>query len=593
MKKIKYLLLWIVSLLWIGVSFWTTTPFYFDYFTTDWWINSYNLDNNQTFFPCIYKYYSVQYVTDLQYYSQSCNSSFNSNFLWFNVYYDSNWNRLSYRLNAGSNSRPWYLFVLASNLATENISNVWNGAYSRILAWPECLNSDIFQSWNFCVPNFVQLFTNKYYTISSLWNIYDSDYNWVHYYKWPVTPAVWLWYSFGFVTWEGRQNSWNHYYLNTWNWDFFTFRSVSFSWSQFSSFEGVLLMRLNNTLFNNTWNSYKLFALGVTWNISDYSFIYSIYNCPSTAWKYYDCVFSEGWNISENFSYDFESSNPYSNLIYLLTKSWPVKLNNSYSSANNQITLSSQDWTSYYVPTYSITLNLVPTTWIDIIWWTPVDTWHLWNADNQIAKSLRLMCQWPVYNTSDWLPPAICLNVDWTLKTKEQLDNCYVVTTVNSTDNVTSEFYCSNWNFLEQMQLVQDWSWLYLTPCSSWICVYNNLLPSDNWTWYNSDYFENFLNTTWYLWKCPRTYDNNVVIWSSLITLLNWSDVMKPVNCMLAWFMHWRRSLEFWSGWRLIPDWPLLNFESDNWKSLYNFFDILLSFWIIIFSWKIFYLFHK
>lgn len=589
MKKIKYLLLWIVSLLWIGCSFWVV-PFYFDYFTNNWWLTSYNLNNTSFFAPCIYST-TNWYTPNWNYYVSSCNTYLG----WrtFKVYYDWNWNKLSYFFDSRNTS---YLFVLSSDKATEHIMTDWNWAYSRILAWSGCLGSDIFQNWSFCIPNFVELFTNNYYTISSLWNIYDSDYNWVHYFKWPVSPAVWLWYSFWFVTWSGRQNSWNHYYLNTWNWDFFTFRSVSFSWSNMSAFEWVLLMRLNNTSSVSDSSDYKLFALWVTWNINDYSFIYSIYNCPSAAWKYDDCVFSEGWNISENFSHDFESSNPYSNLIYLLTKPWAVKLNNSYSSTNNTLSLTSQlnsNDNDIIQTTYSITLNLVPTDWIDIIWSAPVSTWHLWSWSNSMAQSLWLMCQWPVYNTIDWLPPAICLNADWSLKTKSDLDKCYVESTFNWLD-VTQTFYCDNWNFLEQMDLVADWSGLFLTPCSSWSCDFHSLLTLDpNLTWYSEDYFEDFLNTTWFLWKCPRTYDENLVLWPKLITLLNWKDILLPINCAIAWFAHWKNSLNFWSWWHLVPNWPLLNFEWDNRKSLYLFFDVLISLWIVIFAWKIFYLFHK
>lgn len=627
MKKLKWIFLWIVWFFWLSFTYWyNSIPFYVDYWNLSWSNISFKINSASTSSPInywsgsidttLYSYFLRNNTSSLvfNYSLWSLSSSFSANYLpSMKLFYDSNWNKVALYVT-WSRSDYWaYYFPITSSaswLTTGNIISQWvnNWAYIRVFSNNTgCIrNSILSYAWSLCTPNYVFIHNNWSFTISPFGNLYDTDFNGVRYNKWPVAPYLWMWYSFGVVVGDQWwQNSWNNYYL-TWN-SFYNFRTVYFSWSSMLVHDWILAFRLNNYKYNNTNDDHQIIALRVTWNIADTSFLYSIYDCPWTAFHQQDCSFKEWWYVSNlqhlSWQPNFNSSDPYTNFLYFITKPYSTKFWNYYSSSNNQVKLYRQsvmtnpDYinstaSSTYNVISSTTLNLYPTTWIDVMWQTPVWSWWLWSGANQIVQSLWLMCQWPVYNTSDWLPPAICLNADWSLKDMSTLNECYVQTTFIWVEQVSQQFYCSNWFVLEQMELVGNWSGLFLTTCSWNNCSYDSLISLDN-TWYSSDYFENFLNTTWYLWKCPRTYDNNVVIRPNLITLLNWHDIVKPINCMLAWFIHWRQSLEFWSGRHLIPDWPLLNFESDNWRSLYNFFDILLSFWIIIFAWKIFYLFYK
>lgn len=600
MKKIKYLLLWIVSLLWIGCSFSDSNiDFYIDYFTNNWWLTSYNLSTRSSYSFCSLWINSYSYSTNINDYFSWCPSSFYNN--WFGVYFNDNWNKLTYYLPWKTLSWWQYgsVLVISNNLADSSIWDISNGAYSRILWNVNCLWTGIFQTWNFCDSSFVELFTNKYYTISSLWNIYDSDYNWVHYNKWPVAPSVWLWYSFWFVDWSGwqyEQVGWHRYYLNTW--DIFHFRTITFSGSTIYPIDWPLIFRLNNTTNLSVWDSYKIIALGPTWDYQDFSFIYSIYNCSSSATRIFDCSFLEGWDIAENFDLDFTMpsniNKPYTNLIYFLTSFWPVKFNNSYSLSDNTLSLSSHN--GWSLNSNSITLNLIPSaTWFDIIDNIEDNSWWGWNDWNDVE---------PIFDYNSYVinDLIICYITSWEICPYSSFNRSAFESSFDVSESVwnwTSWFliwnnaylflkefclnssfidyaYCSqldlySWSFITidyvnwllsydiywdwiVVSIAWLWSWqLWNVSCWGWNCssvntwLPNFVRPSDSdyyaWNFIDTWYFENFFNLqlTWYFMKCPRSYESNrVVIWQSVMNYLWGRDPFVFINCSIAAFNNWK-----------------------------------------------------
>lgn len=597
MKKIKYLLFWIVWLLWIGFSFSDSNiDFYIDYFTNNWWLTSYNLSTRSSYSFCSLWINSYSYSTNIDDYFSWCPSSFFNN--WFGVYFNDNWNKLTYYLPWKTLSWWQYgsVLVISNNLADSSVWDISNGAYSRVLWNENCLWTGVFQTWNFCDSYFIELFTNKYYTISSLWNIYDSDYDWVHYYKWPVAPSVWLWYSFWFVTWSWWQKSWDDYYLDVNNWDFFNFRTITFSGSTIFPIDWPLIFRLNNTTNLSVWDSYKIIALGPTWDYQDFSFIYSIYNCSSSATTIFDCLFLEGWDISENFSYSFNSynRNPSNiNLIYFLTSFWPVKFNNSYSSTNNTLSLSSLN--GWSLNSNSITLNLVPSaTWIDIIDNIEDNSWWGWNQTTNPVSSLYYSCLGPTYNTPDWRPPVYCFDSSWNFNA-DRLRNCFTDYIATWWELQWGLFCNIDW-FIQSVVFTWDWSWVSIVPCTSDSCYspliiwqsYINLDSVNNvTTWLVLDMITNL---TWRVGRCPFPYVDfwfwsTFKVFSYLKSLWYSIDPFFPINCAVAWF-HAGRYTIFEDLNLTIFNTPILNWDTKNYKILFRFFDVLIIFaifWIFRF----------
>ena len=573
MKKIKYLLLWIVSLLWIGCSFSDSNiDFYIDYFTNNWWLTSYNLSTRSSYDFCSLWINSYSYSTNINDYFSWCPSSFFNN--WFGVYFNDNWNKLTYYLPWKTLSWWQYgsVLVISNNLADSSVSDVSNGAYSRILWNVNCLWTGVFQTWNFCDSSFVELFTNKYYTISSLWNIYDSDYNWVHYNKWPVAPSVWLWYSFWFVDWSGwqyEQVGWHRYYLNTW--DIFHFRTITFSGSTIYPIDWPLIFRLNNTTNLSVWDSYKIIALGPTWDYQDFSFIYSIYNCSSSATRIFDCSFLEGWDIAENFDLDFTMpsniNKPYTNLIYFLTSFWPVKFNNSYSLSDNTLSLSSHNGWSLNIN--SITLNLIPSaTWFDIIDNIEDNSWWGWNGWSQSTFSWNVV----INNCVD---TQVCYDTTW------------------SDWNVVR--YCTTkcidtWSIISWSYISPDWTIYYVDSSynvwnisnNDWI-IFNTWFIDSDWV-LSIDYYSWLFNWNWFhFWVCPYP-QTEFFSFVSKVKIWNFYPFM-PLNCLSSAFVQWFRVHYFDDFW-IFPDMSsyLISWDSHFHKTLYRFFDLCLSLWLL-FMW--------
>lgn len=364
------------------------------------------------------------------------------------------------------------------------------------------------------------------------------------------------------------------------------------------------------------------------WNYNDYIFtwywtlVLSYWNYNSMQnlwiiWNYFDCYSSEPevlkscilwwqWyiDISPNifFSRTFLSfiwnSNNLSNYWYwsfaeILQTWWNfIFRSNSYYNTFSSLGTSSTNLKSncYYGASCfgSWTLPLISDSSVDNILEhnsnQPVQT-NSWVVS---SSSLYYACLWPVYNTPDWLPPEFCYNSSWELDS-DRFRNCY--DSINSNSDYYS--YCVIDWYVQTVDLVPDWSW-YAIVSHDWpITNILEVLQNYSTWWYTTWYFENYLNSTWLFFKCPWPYDNNLTIWPKLITFLNWYDLLLPINCWIAWFSYWRNIINFENSWHFVPDWPLLNFDGDNRKMLYLFFDIVMSLWIVIFAWKIFYLFHK
>lgn len=288
----------------------------------------------------------------------------------------------------------------------------------------------------------------------------------------------------------------------------------------------------------------------------------------------------------------------YQNNSYFTWYKW--KLLNSYNSTTNILSLkltyasSANTSSNSFITSQNLyQLDLSDSAWVDILdlITTPPnysvypDYWIFW------WNSLYYHC---VVDHTTWDNPY-CYNPDWTLKSDDELKSCYFSTYIDMSNwwsNEFVEYYCIDDHWLIQnVALELEWSGAVFVPCSDSSCQYTTNFWVI-WSWYDEEFFDDFFNKTWYFFKCPWPYDKKLTIWPKLVTLLNWVDLLVPINCWIAWFAYWKNILSFWTWWQYL-DQPLLNFEWNSWDTLYLFFDVLLSIWIILFVWKIFYLFHK
>lgn len=617
MKKLKWLLLfWILTLLWIGSSYaWNFIPNYVDYQHN--WSNSSFLIKSWTnspvisfFAPIDWHFVTPFYRSDNGIYvnsndifdvsNYSLSNTFTDSYVWnAKFFYNSNWNRFGAVASSNTRCDDWwcYLMPLTSTFGWLVYSDLlqWNEywLYARVFSNDrKCFDSTwmMFNSSQYCDPDFIQIFTHSNYTITSQWNFYDSNVNWVNYNKWPVGAWIGMGYSFMFADWNQWVNQNGNHYVD---WDVYI-RSIFYNWSKTYYLDNVLIYKLNNNTYidYDSTSNYNVIVLWF-WDpvtnqywFNSYPINYSIYSCPYNSTNIWQCFFVDWWTTNEYFNKWFsDSSNARDQVSYFLSKDWSMKLYNQYSSQNNTITFyrytASADPSSNIRPT-SVTLSLT-SNWNDLISWIPMpDLWWNWNQSTWInSSSMYYNCLWPYYNTPDWLPPAYCYNSSWELN-PQRFQNCFDVIEQVSTWWFISHTFCYIDWFQQEVVLTPEWSWYSVVPWTNT----TNILEYLN-DWYSTWYFENFLNTTWYFFKCPFPYSESLTVRPKLISMMNWFDINLPINCAFAWYNQWKQVFTFEHSWHLIQWWPLLNFEWDNRKLLYTFFDILIILWLLFFFWKI------
>lgn len=571
MKKIKYLLIfWLFTLFWIGSSFWI----FIELNDSTWsqlLIPNYWFSSNQSNFN--FQRWSFSYL------SWNCWSLLN--------------NAACFYILACSTS-DWYFYKwfygyrnIYSFWDMSNCSNDWPSVFEYLyMSSPTSISPYSLRStWN--ITAYIYFDDTKIYT--NYWSIQDVP-------TWYIRKKLFL------------NSAWDYWIVSSWvdNSDliFTSIGADSFDvddlWNWLYDFDldiysWVLLLHNNSYIYDYyVWtNTLFLFLWENSINYNIYTWIYNWFKEIQDLW-----VFPiDKWVLTINSS----SSDWYSEFMNFLNSDDKIVLTSFL--LNQSITFTSY-WYYFYSQTNLWWWNFTKTTSLSLNFQSDDNiptfispSWWWWSQSNENpfwifwTKSLFYYCNVQM-STYDSL---FCYNPDWSRKSDEELKNCFVSKYANLESwTGSSEFYCIDDRWLiENIDIQIEWSWSVFVPCESDLCQFSSDFWSLWMSWYSVDFFENYLNTTWYFFKCPRPYDSKLTIRPKLITLLNWVDILLPINCWIAWFSYWKNILTFENSWHFVPNWPLLNFEWEDRTLLYYFFDILISIWIVVFVWKIFYLFHK
>lgn len=560
MKKIKWLLIfWLFALFWIGSSFWYNfSTSILQKSNINWWI--------------------LNTLTARSYSSAYPNRWY---FVWSN-----------FRLSVADVSHCtgayytwiWFIFEFWLWWWFRIYSACWDPTYTWLFMTSPPLNY---------IPTIDNVIWEGYINYNNLKDVYPLVYddqfnyftliddstltfNWVEYpfdSSWNFARCIY-WYSNSFsCIYQNSQTDFQYFYFvnNYWSIEIRSWYFVApISWS-------------DNTLIFTTDSANRLIYNLLDWksdsNLESLTIVDKWYVDINSLAFFNRALFNTWWNF---WSIVFLTNNSWS--IYFNTNR--IKMYQGWASMNSSIMYAISDSPLTFVSNSSVS---------DILsdnknegWWVYGYYWIFW------WNSLYYDC---VVNSDTW-DSAICLNSDWSLKSESELMNCYSESYIDMSDWWSEEFteyFCINPNnwIIQSIDIISSWSWTIFVPCENDSCVFNWSFWSLWMSWYSVDFFENYLNTTWYFFKCPRPYDSKLTIRPKLITLLNWVDILLPINCWIAWFSYWKNILTFENSWHFVPNWPLLNFEWENRTLLYYFFDILISIWIVVFVWKIFYLFHK
>ena len=495
--------------------------------------------------------------------------------------------------------------------ANHNATNKWS--YFLHINWDStCINKNVLSNWNCDFSSYSFHHTSIPYSIINWYEVHDSIFEWVEYYKWSITYSTKNSYSF----WISNCFSWQDCSNSLGSDVFFLPRTVIYgSDSSVSYLDWVFFARLYENLYDNDSSDFKIIWIFWTWtNDSDYQFLYNIYNCPSTALSPYDCSFLTWWYLLES---DYSSSDFYVGRKYYDCNSWslfcpwdyldsfPIGMSNPPRPyhTNFILTYNSNSWLllihfpSGFTPyinssynTYNVMLSNSPSV-SDILTWItpptpPVDEIQTFN--NFPFSSYYYRCLWPVYNTSNWLPPADCLNPDWTLIDVNDYKDCFY--TFTWWDGITQNLYCDNDWYIQEMTWVADWSWGYYTPCTWDNCWQMFVIWPDSLNFY--PFFElstwliedMFTNITGWIGRCPFPY-TDFQLWQNnqllkyLKSLGFEYDPFIFVNCVVAWFNHWRHIIDD-IAFDDIFEHPLIYWDTSQHRLLFVFLDFIVILWL-------------
>ena len=645
MKKIKYLIWCLVVWLWLlfNQSFWLDVEMVslsWDYNYLVEFPYRYSCRPNSNCYPKYpYLYYTFSYNEwstnhSLSPYSISFNQlstiedkfTFNNTIFWYLPY-------------ESSSIYDWYLYqpynsILNTWSYLEPEFVLWNSwLYWRAFVCFDCLNalddsvnpkfslwSNIIYWWNYDLLkwySYLRLIYNTWIDINSIdLSVYDT---WLN--KYNIPSFVWHEYFNNYWT---RTNYWR---IADTHW--YTYSRFWLYWFWYSS-----ISNLDNS---NTWQ--------ITWWNLTFKTIYdsiidqleSMWNDPNKwilidsdlSWYSYDWVLVLPWNSYYSWSYEWQ---------YLIAKD-PNNLTRIlyevYSCANSNIDILfswenwcykldawylTYNWSTFLMnfPNYWISANINDSNYpflsdITQFRWQVIEKWYnliqIWShtywlqtdynvsikdslntfnpessqdyltkciTDSEFYQQNESFCKVISSAVESWIPTEI----PWT-------DDQYLVVS-----------YDENWNPIYwvtiQEDLVQQKSWYEWQLDSSWnrylSCVSESCNPYYNsWitVWYNSltNWFSDFFEQ-WMFFRCPFNYDylKSLQLWSSLVAEI-WNKILFPINCMIAWYQNWSNFNILWSWWLVLES---RLFNSDDYKGLYNFFDIVLSLWILFFIFKIY-----
>ena len=650
MKKIKYLLWFFVVWVWLFInqSFWQLAVV--DYVST-WnknltfylwadfnYVSSSALQTLPYSYAWNWLFSSFDYLNfwNYSYYTWGIFSSLGS-YGFFNLYWANKnlalvfANRNSSTSSSVGDFRYYRLWWQSSFTSSDLIS--WSSNFYLSILWnnsyDNCFSVNTPLEW-FCNPIWynIHYFPDKSYTLTDVWLLED----WIFPYSWQllsgdksaVVYSLYNTYSF-FSHFSVRDRG---VYRDLWY-----FRTVyrKSDWT-FDYINGAMFMRLNNNDPVLTWQNFQIigitsasWTLNTWWLFFDYyfnsdsefkSFLnshilkYSLYTCPYNSRSVFDCTFNK-WGVLTTWSLTNSVYSGFLKAIYYLydTRNYIPKIIVWYNSELNYISL---DWIFYddlsdesssVVTTY---FYLWSNDWYNMLDWItppedplppipddpptppipddPVYTWQ-----NIISfSSLYYQCLWPSYNTPDWLPPAFCLNPDWSLININDYKDCYFI--LSASWDIMENMYCDNWGYVQEMAWVWDWSWGYYSACywdDCWVMFsfWPSYLNSTSTFYLSTWLIDSMLtNVTGWIARCPWPY-TDFQLWKNwgflnYLKSLGFSyDPFIFINCVVAWFHEWRHTIDF----RMFDDTfqhPLMYWDSDKHKTLFSFLDFVVILWL-------------
>ena len=566
MKKVKYLLLWIVSLLWIGYSFSYNTAFLS--YTNSSWTNH---------------YYTNMISSAIHW------GFINSNWVKFSPYGQTFWcqvnvNQSMYFENYYADKAIFFPEQYCSYTKIWNPTINNSSAVSRyyINNWDDSLLFNYLHVFYLTDRNYYDdyFFLTSSYLYNMSWEYLDIPW-WLSRVK--VIP--WLYKSYSSISVSNWQSE-------DYSEDYFQFSFVPEDWFQDWGFYNITwILVLHNDSYSNwflTWtNTIILFKdnSNIYYNLFDEysnSLIELLSLTPSSKWILYS-NWSNWFSSFSDFVFDSWS------LIQSSFGNWYL----TFNSVNKNL----EYWNMSFSVQFSLQSDDSVIYWYDFVnWWG----WNesIWNNVSPVS-SLYYQCLGPSYNTPDWLPPSFCFDSSWNLNL-DRLLNCYNDLLVVDWE-LQNETFCNiNW-FVENIEFVPDWSWYSIVPCSSWNCSspfvfgpdYLNFDPVfelSTWTIENM-----FTNITGRVWKCPFPY-TDFQLWKDswflkyLKSLGFKYDPFVFANCVIAWFHQWRNTITD-MAWLTFLDQPLINWDTEQHRILFVFLDfvvILWFFWLTAFLKRIF-----
>lgn len=468
---------------------------------------------------------------------------------------DSNYLRILYRSSVSTNNNPF------NDLNPVNLSG-----------------SENFNNWDFLWEIYYPRWTRNNY-----WYVIDD---WYYYTKYKHFGGFQLWYSYTF----------NRFEFTTWiNWDWLWFRTVSDSIEVYQSINGSLpyseFSSYNNPTISNNYNYSRNWVLALKSN------------------SYYSL-----WNL--NWVY-LLSKNP-NNTKQILYEHWSCELFNIDSMikwTNNCVKLDwwylTYNWNTDVLPfqtkllTYDITsLNSDYPLLYDLLWDSSNSHWYtkLWNNCIYINQDER--CYWfssdssvnileiylnqsvPGWDYSgnyswtwsfwyDCVDTQVCRDYTW--------DN-WDVYSICTTKCVSQGSIDSSWNYISQ-----DWTIYYI----------DSSLDIDNlFNWTDNSYISWFIDDDWmlslsyYTWlfnslsdfsigRCPYP-PSDFLGFATKVRIWKFYPFMF-LNCWASAFNQGMKVHYFDDFW-LFPDLSsqLIQWDTHFHKTLFRFFDILLSLWVIL-----------
>lgn len=576
MKKIKWLLLfWILTLLWIGSSF-GANPF---------WYNTIIRESNQIALQGLesYNYYNTLYTYDVwnnwQFYS-------NLGFCLYDSYssftFDCNWllNSWNYLNSSLVNFVSFWNWNIIHNVSTQKLIN-HQSSFDFDLSWNIRYSINDCMSWsNVCITNANLYFSNSW----EFWELVSSE---------PASYIHLIWSNYNKNPWILWENKMNHYYFITskrissdywnfydipsdyirkkfYNWLNHTISSISYnSW-------GFLLFTSTNPLqwsYNESNNIYRLISTSYSWYLV--LWVNTYLNWISQNWTIVLSI--SWWNIFYNY---YNSDSPYLNVLSNLIPQdkwyfWNSSLFNSFIN---------DSWTYFEVSWIPNNWNLLIRSylnWLDA-WWFYTDYNFELVSDSNIPVIIPPIWDWWGWSQS---------NFSWSVS----LDNCiettvYTYSTWVNWENLHfSHTECLSPEIIESGSYISsNWTIYYVDSSynvwnisnSDWT-IYDTWFLDEDWM-LSIDYYSWLFNWNWFkFWVCPYPA-SDYLNFATKIKLWNFYPFM-PLNCFISAFQQWVKVHYFDDSW-LFPDnhSQLLAWDSHYHKTLFRFFDVLLSIWILL-----------